>query len=59
MNPQTDVDQGQWVVVENAGTDLQRVVADFNSFVEANTWRSNFEGDVMRRLDDGTLTTEY
>ncbi len=56
---QSDVDQKPWVVVENPGTDRQRVVADFDSYVEAYGWVRKSEGDVMRRMDDGTLTTEY
>lgn len=48
-----------WVVVENPGCDDQQVIADFASFDEAMDHAGQVSGDVMRRLLDGTLTTEF
>lgn len=54
-----------WVVVENAGTDNENLVIDFATFREACNWidrnytDDDCPADIMRRNDDGTLTTEY
>jgi hypothetical protein len=53
-----------WVVVEKAGTEEEDVFEDFRSF-ELAVAACNENGgmkngfDVMKRLDDGTLTTEF
>lgn len=54
-------DAKPWVVVENPGCDDQRIVADFSSFKEAMAMAhaGQVSGDVMRRLPDGSLTTEF
>lgn len=59
--------QKPWVVTEETGTDNEREVADFPSLKAAIRWADENYGsdyreqgiDVMRRLLDGTLTTEY
>lgn len=54
--------QSPWVVVENAGTDNQNVVHESASFMAAlQHWQGLLDpsADVMKRLPDGTLTTEY
>lgn len=53
-----------WVVVENVGTDEQYIWAEFEMYVSAVKECRNSGGrdngfDVMKRLDDGTLTTEF
>ena len=53
-----------WVVVENPGTDDEYIGGDFATFREAfnngKTWYGQDEDwIVMRRNDDGTLTTEF
>lgn len=54
-----------WVVVENPGTDNESIVIDFGTFREACNWidrnytDDDCPADIMRRLDDGVLTTEY
>ena len=54
--------QSPWVVVVNAGTDNQEVVNESPSFMAAlQYWEGLADptSDVMKRLPDGTLTTEY
>ena len=59
--------QKPWVVTEETGTDNEREVADFPSLKAAIGWADENYGsdyreqgiDVMRRLPDGSLTTEY
>lgn len=49
-----------WVLVANPGEDHEDIIADFPGFAEATAAQKDAgEGDVMRRLDDGTLTTEF
>ena len=49
-----------WVLVNNPGQDDEDIVADFPTFAEAVTAKKEAgEGDIMKRLDDGTLTTEF
>ena len=53
-----------WVVVINAGTDNEDIVIDFPMYVEAlyfcaDEFDVDENADVMRRNDDGTLTTEF
>ena len=54
-----------WVVVENAGTDNENLVIDFATFREASNYvdrnytDDDCPADIMRRRDDGILTTEY
>lgn len=53
-----------WVVVTDAGTDLQRIFDDYPSFSSAQIGLKDLDyqlgnADIMRRLDDGTLTTEF
>jgi hypothetical protein len=47
-----------WVLVERAGEDEQRVVDQKKSFLEAARARQPGQ-QVMRVLEDGSLTTEY
>ncbi|MEN9481633.1 MAG: hypothetical protein RLZZ298_3028 [Pseudomonadota bacterium] len=60
----------QWVVVENAGMENESIGNEFTTFKEAcenvEDWygSSEDEGDgmyvrIMRRQEDGTLTSEY
>lgn len=54
-----------WVVVENAGTDNENLVIDFATFREASNYidrnytDDDCPADIMRRRDDGVLTTEF
>jgi hypothetical protein len=49
-----------WVLVNNPGQDDEDIVADFSTFAEAVIAKNEAgEGDIMKRLDDGTLTTEF
>lgn len=54
-----------WVIVENPGTDFEKVVAEFEDYRHACNWMErnytddDCPADVMRRRDDGFLTTEY
>lgn len=50
-----------WVVVTNPGTDEESIFSDHTTYSKAmtNTLQCNEPCDVMRRRDDGTLTTEY
>ena len=50
-----------WVVVTNPGTDKEDIWADFPTHRAAVAALADAEegADVMKRLDDGTLTTEF
>lgn len=53
-----------WVIVENPGTDCEDVHSDYKTFREAikalDAYFYDEDGaQIMRRNDDGTLTTEY
>lgn len=50
-----------WVIVENPGTDFEDVWADYESYaVAVKALKNAPEGcDLMKRLADGSLTTEY
>ena len=54
-----------WVVVEFAGTDRENEVIDFPTareafrYVERNYTEDECDVDVMKRRDDGVLTTEF
>jgi hypothetical protein len=49
-----------WVVVSDPGSDEENIVEDFATHAAAlRCKRDNPGSDVMRRLDDGTLTTEF
>ncbi len=53
-----------WVVVTESGTDLQRIYDDYPSFSSAQIGLKDLDyqlgnADIMRRFDDGTLTTEF
>lgn len=57
-----------WAVVENAGMNDEDIAGDFATFAEANravkNWYypdevRNMNIQIMRRRDDGVLTTEY
>jgi hypothetical protein len=49
-----------WVVVDNAGTVDESNVEDFLTFDTANAFiKSRQEGQIMKRLSSGYLTTEY
>ena len=50
-----------YVIVINAGADDEQVIEEHQSYIKAYLRRNHQHptGDVMKRLDDGTLTTEY
>ena len=51
-----------WVVVSGAGRTNQAVVFETENWLEANAYSLGVHGshgDVMKRLPDGTLTTEF
>lgn len=51
-----------WVVVLNAGTGDQTISKDAPTFAAALSHRRSLKdpsADVMKRLPDGTLTTEF
>lgn len=57
-----------WVIVENAGQDNENEVADFKNFLMAHRFclRNYYDDEleslnvqIMKRQDDGTLTTEF
>jgi len=53
-----------WVVVDKAGTDDEYIVIDYYTFEAAKSYRDqmaeDFDAlDIMKRLPDGTLTTEF
>ena len=49
-----------WVLVNNPGQDDEDIVADFPTFAEVVAAQKEAgEGDIMKRLDDGRLTTEF
>ncbi len=50
-----------WVIVTNPGTDEEDIWADFPTHRAAVAALADAEegADVMKRLDDGTLTTEF
>jgi len=54
-----------WVVVEFPGTDREQIVIDYPTareafrFVERNYTEDECDVDVMKRRDDGVLTTEF
>jgi hypothetical protein len=51
-----------WVIVTYPGTDEESIFSDHESFKEARINTKNVDSDywdIMRRLDDGTLTTDF
>lgn len=57
-------DYPQWVIVENAGTDAEDVWSDHHTFKAALKELESCGGadngfDLMKRLPEGTLTTEF
>lgn len=62
---ETDFNPVPWVVVEKPGQDDENIVADFATlreayrFIDRNYTEDECDADVMRRLDDGTLTTDF
>ena len=50
-----------WVVVDHPGQDDESIIAAFSNFGQALLCAGAFEGkaDVMKRLENGMLTTEY
>lgn len=61
--PET-TDYPQWVIVENAGTDAEDVWNDHYTFKAALKELEGCGGtdngfDLMKRLPDGALTTEF
>lgn len=50
-----------WVIVTNPGTDEEDIWGDFPTYRAAVAALAEAEdgADVVRRLDDGTLTTEF
>lgn len=58
------LDYPQWVIVENGGTDEETEVIDFYRFETAERFirtegHTTSHWEIMRRKEDGTLTTEY
>lgn len=56
--------QHPWVVVTDAGTDHERIYNDYPSFSCAHIGLKelNYQtgsSDIMKRQEDGTLTTEF
>lgn len=50
----------KWVVVDNAGMSDEVLVDDFPTFNAALRFiRGRGDGQIMQRLDDGSITTEY
>jgi len=52
----------QWVIVENAGTNDESIWDDYYQYDDALIEFNNMDSegfDIMKRLPDGTLTTEY
>lgn len=54
----------EWVIADNPGTDEEQIVMDFYYMKTACEWlRENQRHDsnfyLMKRLPDGTLTTEF
>lgn len=49
-----------YVVVRNAGAEDEDIVEDFPTWKKACEFMLDEPGtDLMKRLDDGTLTTEF
>jgi hypothetical protein len=53
-----------WVVVTGAGTDDERIVSEHDHYTDAlalakSMRNMDMDSDVMQRLPDGTLTTEF
>lgn len=49
-----------WVVVTDPGTDQEDILADFRTATQARQFmRAHPDTDLMKRLDDGSLTTEF
>lgn len=56
-----------WVIVEKAGTDEEDIFNDFPTYCAAMQCAKAYFGpdfpdqgvDIVKRLDDGTLTTEF
>lgn len=53
-----------WVIVTDPGTGLQRIYNDYPSFFRAHIALKELDyqagnADIMKRLSDGTLTTEF
>jgi hypothetical protein len=53
-----------WVVVDKAGTDEESIVIDFYTPEAAFAYKADMADefdalDIMKRLPDGTLTTEF
>ena len=56
--------QHTWVVVTDAGTDQESIYNDYPSFGSAQIGLKELDhhlggSDIMKRLGDGTLTTEF
>lgn len=55
----------KWVLVQNPGQYDQAEIAEFSDYGKACKMSAalaadeNMDVDIMRRLDNGTLTTEY
>lgn len=58
-------DYPAWVVVEHPGTDDENIVIDFYTareayrYIERNYTEDECDVDVMKRREDGVLTTEF
>lgn len=49
-----------WLLVENPGMDDEDIVDDFPTHADAvRAQQEHGQGDIMKRLSDGTLTTEF
>lgn len=58
--PVRDTSNLPWVVVEDAGSSKETVLREFPFFWQALRFTTEHgEGDIMKRLSDGSLTTDY
>jgi hypothetical protein len=58
--PMREASDMSWVVVEDAGSSKETVIREFPFFWQALRFTKEFgEGDIMKRLPDGNLTTDY
>lgn len=58
--PVREIKPKRWAVLDNAGMANESFVDDFATFDLANAFiKPRGKGQIMKRLEDGTLTTEY
>ena len=60
QSPTEPANPSPWVLVGNAGTDVEDIVNDYATYAQAVSAQiAHGQGDVMKRLGNGTLTTEF